>query len=213
MLKPVENQVIWSFYRFSDLIDVFRVQTWNSWGKIPVRIAHLYIDCVQTCLWRVVIAMEITGQPELLPWLLLGQIRSRSEILWGRAAFTGPFLAGREKGRAKPCCLLLVNVWILSSGGEGKLGSTDPSAKPESAVCSFACWCIPCSVSGSPRCHQRLFQLGSCFVAPPALGLQCSGVKLRGAHCWCVKPLCMGIQRHSCTKSENAGSVNDPKCF
>lgn len=165
MLKPVEKQVIWSFYNFSDLIDVFKIETWSSWGKTLARIC--------TSLYWLCTKLFIKGsycpgdQPGLLPWRLLGWIRSRSEILWGRAAFAGPFLVGMEKGRAEPCCLLLVNVRIK--------GTLAPQIPLQSPAVQFALFCRLLHPL-LHDCHQRLLQLCSLSAAPQPLELQCCGV-------------------------------------
>lgn len=98
---------------------------------------------------------------------------------------------------------------------EGELGSTGPSAEPGGAVCSP----FPAGASSAP-CLEAAPQPQVPPEALPALfpalhHLQpiwnCSALVLTssgGAHCCSVKPLCTGMQRPSCAKSENAGSVN-----
>lgn len=145
--------------------------------------------------------MEITGQPDL-PWLLLGQIRSRSEILWGRAALLGWRRA--EQSLAAWC-------WAVSEWRGAWLQG--PSAEPGGAVCSFSAGASSAPyLEAAPQPQLPPEVLPAWFPALHHLQpvWNCSALLTNsgGAYCCSVKHLCIGMQRPSCAKSENAGSVS-----
>lgn len=87
---------------------------------------------------------------------------------------------GMEKGRAKPCCLVLGSVWMKGSLAAGSL------CRAWRCSLLFSCWCILCSISGScttaPAATRGSPSLVPCFAPSPArLELQCSVNKLRGS--------------------------------
>lgn len=109
----------------------------------------------------------------------------------------------------------LINVWM-----EGGLAP----CKAAGALCSFPAGAssapFPAYLGAgtAPQPQVPAEALPAWLPAFPHLQplWSCSALVLTnpgGAHGCFVNPLCIGTQRPSCTKSENAGSLNDPKYF